>query len=798
MPILHHPVRRGTAHLRAALLGGCVLLAVPQVPAWAQPNSVQATSSISIPPGPLTQAINRLAAQTGLQILFDADLAQGRVSPGASGRLTTEAALRQLLAGSGLTYRMAGPNIATLAALPPPDQGAVTQLPAVTVIGTLPGRTEGTGSYGADIVNIGRGERALREIPQSVTVITRQQLDDQNLTTVNEALAVTPGVTTARNDEGNERTELFFRGFTTDSLQVDGLTLSGNNDVMTFDTSIYDRIEVLRGPAGLLQGAGEPGGTVNMVRKRPTDAWQVQGEALLGSWQRRRLMADIGGPLVESGRVRGRFVTAYDEGNSFVDLVNARRWTGFGTLEFDLTDRTTLTIGGTWQENEGRSSRGLPAYSDGRLLNVSRGTFIGTDWAHSRTRSADVFASLEHRFEQGAVAQLQGSYVDRWRNGRLAFANAPVDPVTGNTALLPELRIDSERNYNLDANVTLPFQLGGLEHSLLMGTNYQQSTERLDRARAGVLVQNVFHPRHDLPEPDFVINRWDEVVYEQYGVYSQARLKPVDWGTFVLGGRLSWWNTRSFDRGSGDRTSSARIAGEFTPYAGFIADLNDHLSAYVSYTGVFVPQAETTRANTTLEPRQGNQYEVGLKAEWMGGRLNGRLSLFQIEDENRALPDPVDDDYSVASGKVRSRGFEAELTGEVTPEWQVVGGYTYLTSEYLDDSGTTFEPRAPMHAFRLWSRYSFRDGPLEGLSLGGGLTALSSTSREQDEGIRYTQTGYAVADLQVGYRFNENLQGRLTVTNLFDEKYYQSIGYRDRQNYYGTPRAFAFSLSTTW
>jgi outer membrane receptor for ferric coprogen and ferric-rhodotorulic acid len=795
MPLLHH---RGTAHLRAALLGSCVLLAAPGVPARAQPVPGQATSSISIPPGPLTQGINRLAAQTGLQILFDAGLAQGRTSPGASGQLTAEAALRQLLVGSGLIYRMAGPNTATLSMPPIPGEGAVTQLPAVNVTGTLPGRTERTGSYGTDIVNIGRGERTLREIPQSVTVITRQQLDDQNLTTLNEAMSVTPGVTTARNDEGNERTEIFFRGFRTDSLQVDGLTLSGNNDVMTFDTSIYDRIEVLRGPAGLLQGAGEPGGTVNLVRKRPTDAWQAQGEALLGSWQRRRLTADVGGPLVESGRVRGRFVTTYDEGNSFVDLTNSQRWLGYGTLEFDLTDRTLLTVGGTWQENDGRSSRGLPAYGNGQLLNVPRNTFIGADWARSRTRSADVFANLEHRFEQGAVARLQGSYVDRWRNGRLAFANASVDPVTGNTELLPELRIDSERNYNLDANVTLPFQLGGLEHSLLIGSNYQHSTERLDRARGDGLVQNVFHPRYDLPEPDFVIDRWDEVVYEQYGVYSQARLKPVSWGTFVLGGRLSWWNTRSIDRESGERSSSSQVASQFTPYVGFIADLNDQLSAYVSYTGVFVPQAETTRDNTTLEPRQGNQYEIGLKAEWMGGRLNGRLSLFQIEDENRALADPVDDDFSVAAGKVRSRGFEAELVGEVTPEWQVIGGYTYLTSEYLDDSGTTFEPRAPMHSFRLWSRYSFRDGPLEGLSLGGGVTALSSTSREEEEGIRYTQTGYAVADLQVGYRFNENLQGRLTVSNLFDEKYYQSIGYSDRQNYYGTPRAFAVSLSTTW
>ncbi|MNV50124.1 Fe(3+)-pyochelin receptor precursor [compost metagenome] len=213
-----------------------------------------------------------------------------------------------------------------------------------------------------------------------------------------------------------------------------------------------------------------------------------------------------------------------------------------------------------------------------------------------------------------------------------------------------------------------------------------------------------------------------------------------------------------------------------------------------------MPQDAVTRDNQVIDPREGKQYEVGVKTELFDGAANASFALFQIEDRNRAVTDPADEDYSLPSGKARGRGFEVDVSGELLPSWNVTAGYTYLTSKYLEDpdnSGGVFEPRAPRHSFRLWNKYTVPTGRLEGLSIGGGIRAFTDVYRI-DEGARFSQPGYAVVDLQLGYRFNDNLKASLTVTNVFDKTYYQSVGYGERQNYYGEPRAVTFKLSSTF
>ncbi len=469
-------------------------------------------------------------------------------------------------------------------------------------------------------------------------------------------------------------------------------------------------------------------------------------------------------------------------------------------MEFDLTDRTTLTVGGTWQEGEGRNSRGLPAYADGRLLDVPRSTYAGADWDHSRTRSTDVFARLDHEFENGAQWSASSNYLNRSRDGKIAFANAPVDPVTGLTELLPEHRIDREDNFNFDTSLTMPFEVGELEQKVVIGADYQRAREEMDRARGRAVDFDIFDPDYGIAEPAWNFNRFDLVRNRQYGIYGQAQIKPVEWGTIVVGGRLTWWDTRSSDRRSGEEASRASVDGKFTPYIAGIVDVTDTTSVYASYASIFVPQDAVTVDNQVIDPREGKQYEVGVKTELFDGAANASFALFQIEDRNRAVTDPSDPDYSIASGKARSRGFEVDVSGELLPSWEVIAGYTYLRSQYLNDpdnGDAVFEPRAPRHSFRLWNKYTFETGKLEGLSLGGGIRVFSDVYRI-DEGVRFSQSGYAVVDLQLGYRFNENLKASLTVSNVFDKTYYQSVGYGERQNYYGAPRAAMFKLSSTF
>jgi outer membrane receptor for ferric coprogen and ferric-rhodotorulic acid len=785
----------------AALLG----LGVGVGPALVQPASAQSTDAATrqydIAPGPLAAVLTRFADTSGVLLAGTAELTAGAQSPGLQGRYTAQQGLARILAGTGLEAVAQANGSQALRRQTGPNSGAVAQLTPIAVTGARQdlARSEGSGNYAAQAVSIGKTSQALREIPQSVSVITRQQLDDLNITSVNQAMEITNGATVVKNDDTNERSEIYFRGFPVDSLKVDGVSISGNNDVTTFDTAIYDRIEVLRGPAGILHGAGEPGGTINLVRKRPTEQFQATGALGLGSWNRRRAEVDVGGPVNEAGSLRGRFVAVREQADSFIDLVDAEHTTAYGIAEMDLGDRTTLSVGGTWQEGESSNARGLPAYADGRLLNVPRSTYIGADWNHSETRSADVFAALEHRLDNGVSLHVRANHLDRERDGMMAYATRAVDPRTDNTALVPERRIDGERNTNLDAYLNLPVQVGGLTQTFTVGADYQTRTERMDRARAANIVQNVFNPNHHVAEPALAFDRWEEVESEQYGMYAQAQLRPVSWGTVVLGSRLSWWNTQSGNRRTGEQTSTARIDNEFTPYAGLVIDLNPNLSAYASYASIFAPQTETTRELQPLKPREGRQYELGLKGDSADGRLNGRVAVFRINDENRALSDPIDEDYSVAAGKVRSQGFEAELVGALTSNWQVMAGYTYTDTEYAgnaDNAGAVFEPRTPTHAARLWTKYDFSDG-LRGLSLAGGVSMFGAIANVEDD-VSFRRGGYTTVDLQLGYAFNRNLRGTITVTNLFDRKYYQSVSYEERQNYYGSPRAVMLRLASSW
>lgn len=751
---------------------------------------------------PIRQAVNEAARAANLSAVVTEAPGTSGMSRPVRGNMTIDEAMAALLVGTGLSYRLANGDTILVSGIgdtDAPPSGA-TVLAPIVVTGASAG-TEGTGSYTTNTVTIGKTERSLREIPQSVNVVTSQQLEDQDLHLVNDVIAATNGATILKNDDLNERSEIYLRGFPVDSLQVDGANISGNNDVATFDSAIYDRVEILKGPSGVLQGAREPGGTVNLVRKRPQDVATRRVETQLGSWNRRRGEVDIGGPLTDDGAISGRMVGVWDKSNSFVDLINYDRKLLYGVLDFELTDKTTLTVGGTWQDGESRSSRGLPAYADGTLLDVPRSTYVGLDWERAHTRSADVFANLEHEFDSGATWRASASYLDRLRDGKLAFADAAVDPITGETELLPEHRIDREENINFDTSVSLPVEIAGLTQTFLLGMDYGRSDEERDEGEGPGIPQNVFDPDHGLPEPDLTLDTFLGTRTTQFGVYGQAQIKPAERATLLMGGRFSWWKTRSFDRTTGMEESRASLDAEFTPYLGVIFDVSDTVSLYASYASIFVPQDEITSLNEVLDPREGKQYEAGVKAELFDGRVNAKVAAFQIEESNRAVDDPNsgDSDHYVAAGKVRGSGFEAELSGEVLPSWEVTAGYTYITSKFINDPDNSgvYAPYAPTHSFRLWTKYTIEDGPFSGLSFGGGMTAFSDSYLEED-GVRFNAPGYATVDLLVGYKFTETFKGSVTATNIFDRNYYASVSNAERQNYFGEPRAVMVKLEATF
>lgn len=681
----------------------------------------------------------------------------------------------------------------TLAAQTAPSRDEIVKLDKFEV-------AETTGAYTSP-VTLAKGAQSLRYVPQSGTVLTRQRLDDQNLFAIADIMKYAPGITVQRFDGAGHFNNYYARGYQVDSLQLDGLSFGNTGNVTEFDAAVYDRVEILRGPAGLFQGAGEPGAALNLARKRALSRPRFAASASVGSWSAKRLELDATGALAAQGKLRGRAVLVAEERDSYVDYLQSERKTAYATLEYDLGATTTVSAGFTRQLIDSVIDQGLPAYADGRLLDVRRETLIGAKWNQLDTDATDVFVELEHKLGNGGVVKLASRRLDRLMVYKVARANAAVT-ATGDIAMQTGLYTPDRENWSHDAYVNLPVALGGRTHNLVFGADRREQDEvNYSSAFANTTTQNVFTPNHDLPQPSFAWTSSGSTQVRQTGTYAQARASLSPSLTAIAGGRFTWWRSISHNRFTGAVTSDFEAKGEFTPYGALLLDLTRNLTAYVSYSDIFQPQSSRTVSGEQIEPRTGQQYETGLKAELLGGRLFAQTAVFRIEDSNRALADPANPLFFVSAGEVRSQGYELEVNGSPLSSWDVSLGYTYSETEYIKaaatQQGLVFAPFTPRHSVKLWTRYAFDTGSLKGLSLGVGVTGVSSFY-SQSGTLKFVADAYTLASAQLGYRFNARWNVNLTVSNLFDKKYYEKVSGATRQNFYGAPRQFTIAVRTQW
>ncbi|MFD4839531.1 TonB-dependent siderophore receptor [Achromobacter sp. NPDC058515] len=790
---------------RYAILCALSVTALAGATVASRPAYAQSAVSLAfeLPAGSMADSLVSLGRQAQVQILFSPGSVAGMEAPAVSGKLTPQAALDRLLARSGLVAVPSGSGFIVRA--PAPTSGAdATTLAPVTVTGRDLATTEGTGSYTTAAVTMGKSVQSLREIPQSVSVVTRQLLDDQNLVNLDDAMRTVTGVTVEAGSIGGNHGNFYSRGYALDTIQVDGVNTpasTGNDLSAGFGLAIYDRIEVLRGPAGLFQGAGDPGGTVNLVRKRAQKEFAFSGQVMTGSWDRYYADADITGPLDSDGRLRGRLVASYDDRRSFVDGVYTRKPLFYGTMSLDVTPDTTLTAGATYQQYKGRPFFGLPAYTDGRLLDVRRSTNLDPSWNHITEEITEYFADVEHRLSNGGRIKVSGLYREQDEPSReFGWSDCAVDPVTGDTCLVSWKYRSHWKTYGLDAFVATPFEALGRKHELIVGADYRNIHKNFQYGGGDNADINLYHPDNNVPKPDYEFTNGNDGKTEQYGLYARANLRVSDAATVIAGSRLTWWNNKTANRNAYFNqftNTDTRINGKFTPYLGLVVDLNDQLSAYTSYTSIFSPQTTTDVNGQPLDARTGKQLEVGLKGEFLDKRLNGHAALFRMDDENRAMTDPDNPLFSMAAGKMRSQGFEAEISGSPAPGWDITAGYAYTTTKTLkgteDQKSQQYVFITPRHTFNLWTKYSFATGALEGWSLGAGVRSVSSMYRLNGP-VKFEQRPYTTVSAQAGYRFNKHVDATLTVNNLFDKVYYQRVWAAYGSNYYGEPRSVMLAV----
>ncbi|CAI9417484.1 Fe(3+)-pyochelin receptor [Pleomorphomonas sp. T1.2MG-36] len=680
-----------------------------------------------------------------------------------------------------------------------------TELEPIVVEGATY-ETEGSGSYSSKLVSVGdKDTRPQREVPQSSTVVTRKRLDDGNFTSLDTVLRKTPGVVVLSNDDG--RSSLYSRGFEYDYLYLNGLPTPVSSIYGTQpDMATVDHIEILRGPAGLFGGASEPSGAINMRLKQASDQYKTQVNTIFDSWKGKRVEGDITGPLNQSGSVRGRLVGALAAKDSWTDTVDNKVAVAYGTVAADITDTTTATLTINHRQRDITPFNGLPTYENGTLLDLDRSTYTGAKWNNFENNVTDYIAEVEHKFDDGGHAKVSALYSHVDVDFLYAYASSyalPNGDINGSADTRWLARDYSQDSVSLDAHVSKPFELFGQEHNIIAGADYRTTDSSL-RTATGTIAgnQNIYDWNSDIAKPTVNLGPATDTDLEQWGLYGQLRVKPIDPLTLIGGGRFSWFETTS-----GSTSSSEK--GKFTPYAGVVYDLTDAVSAYGSYTEVFQPQTATDASGALIDPRSGRQFEVGLKAELFDG-VNASLALFDLTDSNRAISDPNNLGSYLGVGKAHLRGLEAELSGKVMENWEVAFGYTYTDTEYKNTTraaGSEFY--TPEHMLQLWTKYTFdgRGDWSDGLFVGGGVKVFSSfknVSRAVNAGTGVATAtaieapAYAVVDLQAGYKFSDNVTATLTVNNVFDEKYYERVGGTSVFNFYGEPRSVSFKLATTF
>lgn len=804
-----------TAMLLATTAGTTALM-----PTAAMAQSSSATRSFNIPAQALPDALILFGRQAGIEVTAEAANTRGRSTQGVSGNLAPAEALSRLLSGTGLTFRWQSDRAVVVEPAPKAADGSI-QLGPVRVEGdsarttglqpsitTDSAATEGTRSYTTGVMATAtKLPLAIRETPQSVTVVTRQQMDDQAILTMEDVVLRTNGLSLSK--WGTERSQFFSRGFGITNYIVDGLPMLYNSDAISTGTmATYDRVEVVRGATGMMIGAGNPSASMNFVRKRPLKEAGLTMALTGGSWNNIRGEVDASVPITSDGAVRARTVLSYQDRDGFTDGIHYKRALAYGIIEADLGSHTLLTLGATHNDddNDGVDWNGVGRALDGSALPIPRSMRHSPTWSYWDKTTTQAFAEIEQKIGDSWLIKANFTYMNAKMDMLGSYLGvASSDPLrfSVNTGQYTY----HQDHYSVDLYASGSFNLFGRNHELVVGGSYRKKDENNTGRWIGTVgtIDPLGWDYSSIPEPasgPSTYRYWEPT--HQYSGYATGRFSIAESVKLILGGRLDWWKSNSsYTTFNPDNTYE--VKGEFTPYAGLIVDIDRNHSIYVSATSIFNPQNYIMATGGLLPPVTGDNYEIGVKGEYLDGRLNVAIAAFQTQQTNLpvlldASACTVSESCYEAAGKIRARGVDIDITGEITPNFSLTAGYAYSNPKYLDDTvdanaGTEFNTQVPRHLLKAsaaWDMSQF----LPGLRVGGHVRWQSKIYQVGTWPTTYRsqQNTYAVVDLNARVKITDTFDIQAQINNIFDKYYYQSVGGTTGANVFGDPRNFLVTL----
>lgn len=678
---------------------------------------------------------------------------------------------------------------------PPPSQTAAEAAPAASLpaLKVKARKTDAQDDARQSAAGL-RVEMPLQDTPASVSVIDAVQMRDFGMQDVNRLLDLTPGVLVERVE--TDRVYYTSRGFDITNFQQDGLGLPFANGAQwgRLDTAPYERVEVLRGATGLMAGTGNPSATVNFIRKRASSTeLKAEGQLTLGSWNQRRLDLDVGGKLVDDGRVRGRLVLATEDKDSYLDRYHNRRDVAYGVLEWDIDRDTLLTAGLHGQRSQADSPMwgALPLVdSDGQAVSYSRGTSTAADWSWWNNRSNEAFVEIGHTLGGGWQTRTTLTRRHRAAPSELLYVYGAPDASGASSGLYGYPSAFDGRYVEtvIDSYASGPLRLGGRTHTLMAGLNVGRQTldeTSLYPADTAVVVPSPEGWDGSLAKPAFTAREdGSNVDRRRDSLYAALRLDASDTLKISLGLNASRVRHagQSYGVDQGVRHSAVK------PFIGAMLDLDATYKAYAAYAEVFNPQIEADVNHRTLAPLEGSNLEAGIKAAWLQGRLDGSAAVFRTRQSNVAVHAGYHADWSSYYSAIdaTSTGYELELKGRPVAGWSISGGWTHL--QLRDGSGTDVNRYMPRRTLRLTSTWQ----ALPQLKLG---SAVRWQSRVADASGAVEQKAYGLVDLSAAWTIDRQWTARLALDNVANVKYLNSLKWD--QAYYGEPRSVKASVSWT-
>ncbi|MBW4619671.1 MAG: TonB-dependent siderophore receptor [Cyanosarcina radialis HA8281-LM2] len=702
----------------------------------------------------------------------------------------TEVTANQLNA-STVQIRIVGERIAPTTEVVASDRGLVLSVaPGSEAETPVEIVVTGEQEQGYRVPNTSVGTRTdtpLRDIPQSIQVIPQQVIREQGATRLREILENAPGVSGSFRSPRQTSNYFNSRGFELEILR-NGATDTLGADYSYTVTDNIERVEVLKGPASVLFGLGTPGGSANVVIKKPLQDPFYEIEATVGSFDVYRGSIDLSGPLDDRKTVLYRLNASANTTGSFIDFFDRQTYFVAPSLTWQIGERTTLTLNSEYQKITGtKVDYGLPA--EGSVLpnpngKVPRNRFRGEP-SLENDNDIDLYRigyNLEHRFSENWQFRSSLGTVFYKENVEVTI---PLD-FLANKREQPRLYIKSDNfldSYQLDNYVVGKFSTGSIQHQLVAGFNLYREDLRYTDGLEGLLPAiDVFNPVYgaislaDLSDP--IPDQEARFLTQGLGLYLQDQITLAENLKVLLGGRFDIYEQKAAFVPFFPSASQNEQA--FSPRLGIVYQPIKPISLYASYSRSFSPaQGRASDITNQFKPERGTQFEVGVKAD-LTDRLSATLALFDLTRSNVVTSDPNNDLRSIQVGEQRSRGVELDLSGEILPGWNIFAGFSLIDAKITEDNNFPVGNRlanVPTSSFNLWTTYEIQSGNLRGLGFGLGVFYAGENQGDLDNSFELPS--YVRTDAALFYKRN-NFRAALNFKNLFDVEYFVSASGRNR------------------